>query len=156
MLHGSSQQVDGLMKGEYPIYMGTLRHAWQLFQKLTRSFCTDMAAEPYIPSFNEIRSKTFECFNKTPCAWQVHVCKQVLCGDCDIISIAGTGMGKTLTFWMPLLFRPQGIQIIVTPLNILGEQNSTLLDRLGIKGIFISAATATEHNFQVGFCRFSV
>ena len=115
-----------------------------------------MAAKPDVPLFNEIRLKTFKCFDRTPCAWQVHICEQVLHGDRDIISIAGTGMGKTMTFWMPLLFRPQGIQIIATPLNILGEQNSTLLDRLGIEGIFISAVTVTEHNFQVSFHCFSV
>ena len=68
----------------------------------------------------------------------------------------GTGMGKTMTFWMPLLFRPQGIQLVVTPLNILGEQNTMILDRLGIEGIFISAATASEHNFQVSFDCFHV
>jgi hypothetical protein len=59
-------------------------------------------AKSYIPSFDEIRSKTFESFGKSPCAWKVRVCEQVLHGDRDIISIAGTGMGKTLTFWMPL------------------------------------------------------
>ena len=71
----------------------------------------------------------------------------VLCGDQDIILIAGTGMGKMLTFWMPLVFRPQGIQLIITPLNILGEQNKTILDRLGIETIFISATTVTKYNF---------
>ncbi|KAM6490855.1 P-loop containing nucleoside triphosphate hydrolase protein [Amanita muscaria] len=108
----------------------------------------DMAAEQHVPSFSDIRSKTFENLGKTPCAWQIHVCEAVLHGDRDIISIAGTGMGKTLTFWMPLLFRPQGIQLVVTPLNILGEQNTLILDRLGIEGIFISAATATDLNFR--------
>jgi hypothetical protein len=52
---------------------------------------------------------------------------------------------------MPLTFHPQGIQLIVTPLNILSEQNKTILDRLGVKTIFISASTATEHNFHVSF-----
>ena len=111
--------------------------------------CTDAAAEPYIPTFGEIRLRTLKSFGTTPCSWQVHVCEQVLHGDHDIISIAGTGMGKTLTFWMPLLFRPQGIQIVVTPLNILGEQNTAILAKLNIKAIFISAKTATECNFQV-------
>src|ERR1700759_4825463 len=94
------------------------------------------AAERSVPSFDEIRSRTLEHFGKRPCAWQVHVCKEVLHGDRDIISIAGTGMGKTLTFWMPLLFRPWGIQLIVTPLNILGEQNTMILEQLGIEAIF--------------------
>ncbi|KIL55150.1 hypothetical protein M378DRAFT_40587, partial [Amanita muscaria Koide BX008] len=100
-----------------------------------------------VPSFTEICLKTLEKLGKMPCAWQIHVCKAVLHGDRDIISIAGTGMGKTLTFWMPLLFRPHGIQLIITPLNILGEQNTMILDRLGIEGVCISAATATEYNF---------
>ena len=107
-----------------------------------------------IPSFDYIHTKTLESFGKRPCAWQVRVCEQVLHGDRDIISIAGTGMGKTLTFWMPLLFRPQGIQVIVTPLNILGEQNTTTLAKLNVKAIFISAKTATEQNFHVRTCYF--
>ena len=34
--------------------------------------------------------------------------------DRDTICIAGTDMGKTVLFWLPLLFRPTGIQIVVT------------------------------------------
>jgi len=58
-------------------------------------------------------------------------------------------MGKTLTFWMPLLFRPEGIQIVVTPLNLLGKQNATSLAKAGIGAIAISSETATPANFQV-------
>jgi superfamily II DNA helicase RecQ len=73
-------------------------------------------------------------------------------GDKDIASIARTGMGKTLTFWMPLLFRPPGsVQIIVTPLNILGKQNVSALAKAGFKAVFISADTATAENFHVSF-----
>ena len=54
-------------------------------------------------------------------------------------------MGKTLMFWMPLLFRPKGsIQIIVTPLNILGKQNIDQLQNAGFRG----ANTATAENFR--------
>jgi len=71
--------------------------------------------------------------------------------------MAGTGMGKTLTFWMPLLFQPKGsIQIIVTPLNILGKQNVELLRKARLKAIFISADTATTENFQVRVYRLSL
>ncbi|KIL53911.1 hypothetical protein M378DRAFT_174525, partial [Amanita muscaria Koide BX008] len=107
-----------------------------------------LATELFVPSFDQIRHKTLELFGKRACAWQVHVCEEILRGDRDVISIAGTGMGKTLTFWMPLLFRPQGVQVIVTPLNILGEQNTSILTKLNIEAIFISAKTATEHNFH--------
>ncbi|KAG2341413.1 hypothetical protein BDR05DRAFT_888309, partial [Suillus weaverae] len=37
----------------------------------------------------------------------------------DVVSISATSSDKILTFWMLLLFHPQGIQVIVTPLNIL-------------------------------------
>ncbi|KAF8345005.1 P-loop containing nucleoside triphosphate hydrolase protein [Amanita rubescens] len=100
------------------------------------------------PSVNEIRSRTLETFGKRPCLWQVRICEAILKGDQDVISIAGTGMGKTLTFWMPLLFRPLGILLVVTPLNILGKQNIETLEKAGIEGIFISARTATEENFR--------
>ena len=67
--------------------------------------------------------------------------------DRDVIIIAGTGMGKTLTFWMPLLFFPAGhIQVVITLLNILGKQNVELLEKVGMKAIFIGADTATSEN----------
>ena len=103
----------------------------------------------WVPSIDEIHSRMLETFRKRPCLWQAHVCEAILNGDWDIISIAGTGMGKTLTFWMPLLFRPLGILLVITPLNILGKQNVETLEKAGIEGIFISARTAMEENFWV-------
>jgi superfamily II DNA helicase RecQ len=59
-------------------------------------------------------------------------------------------MGKTLTFWMPLLFFPAGhIQVVITPLNLLGQQNVELLDKAGMKAIFIGGDMATSENFLV-------
>ncbi|KAF8989282.1 hypothetical protein BDQ17DRAFT_1178275, partial [Cyathus striatus] len=56
-----------------------------------------------------------------PCLWQCKVVQVVLKQDHDVISTTGTGLEKTLTFWIPLLFCPANhIQIIVMPLNILG------------------------------------
>ena len=92
--------------------------------------------------------KTFENLGRRPCLWQVHICDAILRGQ-DVILLVATGSGKTLTFWMPLLFRLEGIQIVVTPLNILGEQNNELLSKLSIEGIFVSAKTVTECNFRV-------
>ena len=61
----------------------------------------------------------------------------------------GNGVWKTLTFWMPLLFVPEAIQIVVTPLNILGKKNVETLAKVGIKAISITAETATAENFRV-------
>ena len=110
-----------------------------------------MATTPQqkLPSLGEIRKKTFEILGYKPCLWQCKVVEAVLKHDKDIVSIAATGSGKTLTFWMPLLFSQEGIQIVVTPLNILGEQNVQTLTKLGIKGISMTAETATKENFKV-------
>jgi superfamily II DNA/RNA helicase len=59
-----------------------------------------------VPSLEEIRQKTLNAFCVRPCLWQLKVVEAILQGEKHIISIAGTGMGKTLTFWMPLLFQP--------------------------------------------------
>ncbi|KAM6501445.1 P-loop containing nucleoside triphosphate hydrolase protein [Amanita muscaria] len=101
-----------------------------------------------VPSIDNIRSRTLETFGKQPCLWQARICEAILKGDQDVISIAGTGMGKTLTFWMPLLFRPLGVLLVITPLNILGKQNVDTLEKAGIDSIFISAKTATNENFR--------
>jgi Lhr-like helicase len=71
-------------------------------------------------SLSEVRNSTIKAFGVRPCLWQIQVVQAILKAEKNIISIAGTGMGKTLTFWMPLLFHPPGsIQVVVTPLNIL-------------------------------------
>ena len=67
--------------------------------------------------------------------------------DQDVTIIAGMGMGKTLTFWMSLLFFLAGhIQVMITPLNILGKQNVALLEKVGMKAPFIGADMATSEN----------
>ena len=59
-------------------------------------------------------------------------------------------MGKTLTLWMQLFFFPVGyIQAVITPLNLLWKQNVELLEKAGLKAIFIGADTVTPENFLV-------
>ncbi|KAI6097399.1 P-loop containing nucleoside triphosphate hydrolase protein, partial [Pisolithus croceorrhizus] len=101
-----------------------------------------------LPLLSNFQTWTQQVFGIRPCLWQVRVAKEILRGEKDIICMAGMGMGKTLTFWMPLLFRPGGIQIVVTPLNLLGKQNVTSLVKAGIEAISISSETVTPSNFQ--------
>lgn len=54
-----------------------------------------------------------------------------------------------MTFWMPLLLREDGIQIVVVPLNVLGKQNVDQLVKAGIPAIAITGENATEENFKV-------
>lgn len=100
-------------------------------------------------SISNIQKLTEEILNVRPCLWQLKVVEALLKRDQDVLCVAGTGMGKTLTFWMPLLFRPDGIQIIVTPLTMLGKQNAASLAKAGIKAIAINSETATPQSFQV-------
>lgn len=102
-----------------------------------------------LPSVDTIQEKTFELLKRHPCLWQCEVTHAILRGDRDIVCILGTGLGKTLTFSMPLLFCPDGIQVVITPLNIIRDQNSKQLSVLGICAIAISAQTAMAENFQV-------
>ncbi|KIM86618.1 hypothetical protein PILCRDRAFT_4531 [Piloderma croceum F 1598] len=101
-----------------------------------------------MPSFAEIQCRTQEILGYPPCLWQIRVVEAILKHDKDIIAIAATGSGKTLTFWMPLLFKKDGIQIVVTPLNILGKQNVNNLAKLGIQGITVTAENATTQTFK--------
>ncbi|EPQ50051.1 P-loop containing nucleoside triphosphate hydrolase protein [Gloeophyllum trabeum ATCC 11539] len=101
-----------------------------------------------VPSLSQIRAAISEKFGYRACLWQLQVVQALLRGDKDVVCIAGTGSGKTLTFWMPLVFKPKGLQIIVTPLNILGDQNTGGLKKLGISGIALNKETATARNLQ--------
>lgn len=104
---------------------------------------------PCIPTSLEIQQCTQEKFGVRSCLWQLKVAKAFLKGDKDIVCIAGTSMGKTLGFWLPLLFHLNGIQIVVTLLNLLGKQNPASLARASIWAISISSETATPCNFTV-------
>lgn len=97
----------------------------------------------------KLREKTESAFSVRPCLWQTKVSLAVLKGEKNVCCIAGTGSGKTMTFWMPLLLREDGIQIVVVPLNVLGKQNVDQLKKAGISAIAITGETATEQNFKV-------
>ncbi|KAJ7732218.1 P-loop containing nucleoside triphosphate hydrolase protein [Mycena maculata] len=96
----------------------------------------------------EIRARALKHLGYQPCLWQIRVVEAILKRDGDVVCIAATGSGKTLTFWLPLLFNSIGIQLVVSPLNILGEQNVQQLATMGLKGISITADTANTDNFR--------
>lgn len=105
-----------------------------------------------LPSLDEIRKVTLETFDKRLCLFQAKGVLTILRRKKAGILISGTGSGKTLVFWVPLLFRPHAIQIVVTPLNILGQQNVEDLARANIKAISLTAKTATAENIKVRIC----
>lgn len=67
----------------------------------------------------------------------------------EVVCMAGTGMGNAITFWIPLLFRSDGIQIVVRSLNCLGQQDVTSLAEVGIRAVSIGREAATPAIFHV-------
>ena len=63
--------------------------------------------------------------------------------------MAATGFGKTLTFFMPLIFVEEGVVIIVTTLNILGTQIVKQLFEVNIGAVVINAETYNPNELRV-------
>jgi superfamily II DNA helicase RecQ len=59
-------------------------------------------------SDKEVQRLVEEKFGVCPCLWQIQVVCKILAQD-DVITIAVTGSGKSLTYWMPLLFVMHGV-----------------------------------------------
>ena len=104
-----------------------------------------------ILSIDEMRERARKKLGYEPCLWQLRIVEALLKRDKDIVLIAETGGGKTLTFMLPLEFCQEGIIIVITPLNLLGKQNVDTLTKMGIRGIALSAETATRENFRVSY-----
>ncbi|KAH9011524.1 hypothetical protein EDB83DRAFT_2530245 [Lactarius deliciosus] len=58
------------------------------------------------------------------------------------------GSGKTLTFWIPLLFNEDGITIVITPLIVLGEKNVNELLDVSIAAINLTTTSASDETFK--------
>ena len=87
-----------------------------------------------VPSLAELHTEVEKKFQVLPCIFQARVALAQL-KQKDCITISPTGSGKTLTFWIPLLFNNDGIIIIVTALNILGDKNVAELEKLDISAL---------------------
>ncbi|KAI9437493.1 P-loop containing nucleoside triphosphate hydrolase protein, partial [Lactarius indigo] len=59
-----------------------------------------------------------------------------------------TGSGKTLTFWIPLLFNGDGVSIVITPLNVLGEKNVDELSLVSIPAVNLTTSSASDKTFK--------
>ncbi|KAL4065140.1 P-loop containing nucleoside triphosphate hydrolase protein [Scleroderma citrinum] len=80
------------------------------------------------------------CEGKRPYEWQLDATKALLLGV-DSIVVAGTGMGKTLLFVMPLLFNPKCHMLIISPLKALQQDQWQRFQKMGISAIGINGET---------------
>jgi superfamily II DNA helicase RecQ len=101
-------------------------------------------------SDEEVQRQVEGVFGFKPCLWQICVVRAVL-ADEDVITIAPTRSGKSLTYWIPLLYIKHGITIVVTLLKLLGThwQFAQMLENNRISAISITMANATNELFEV-------
>lgn len=102
------------------------------------------AGDASVPSLEDLRALALERFGKNACDFQLEFAQALLEGKRHVLLQAGCGMGKTLGFWIPLLARPSGILIVVSPLTLLGDQHADDLSRAGIRAINIDVNTIAE------------
>ncbi|KAI9437122.1 P-loop containing nucleoside triphosphate hydrolase protein [Lactarius psammicola] len=94
-----------------------------------------------------MREAVNKCFGFVPCTWQLEAALTQL-GQRDLVTLAPTGSGKTLTFWIPLLFNGDGITIVITPLIVLGEKNVKELSDVSIAAINLTTTSTSEEAFK--------
>ena len=98
-------------------------------------------------SDEDVQIQVKQVFGFRPCLWQICVVHAILTGN-NVITIALTGSGKSLTYWMLLLFIKYGITVVVTPLKLLGGQFSKMLQDNGVSAVSITVANATNELFE--------
>ncbi|KIM86111.1 hypothetical protein PILCRDRAFT_5178 [Piloderma croceum F 1598] len=98
-------------------------------------------------SDEEVQRDIEKVFGYEPCLWQIQAVCAILDGG-DAITIAPTGSGKSLTYWMLLLYIKYGIMVVVTPLKLLGTQFVEMLGDNRISAVSITAANATNKLFE--------
>lgn len=101
-----------------------------------------------LESDEEVQRDVEKVFGFKPCLWQIWVVHDILAGK-DVITIAPTGSGKSLTYWMPLLYIKHGIMVVVSPLKLLGTQFVEMLGDNRISAVSIMVANVTNELFEV-------
>ena len=100
----------------------------------------------------KIRELVKAKFDKRPCWLQIKIAL-ALYAKKDVIGVAATGAGKTLSFWIALLMALEEgedkMVFVVTPLNLLGKQNVEALDKAGLSAISVSSENANPATFKV-------
>ncbi|KAN0138442.1 P-loop containing nucleoside triphosphate hydrolase protein [Lactarius tabidus] len=109
-----------------------------------------MAAQPSSgdpPTLEAMHEAVKNQFGFFLCTWQLEAALTQLRRN-NLITLAPTGSGKTLTFWIPLLFNEEGIIIVVTPLVVLGDKNIAELSDVSIPTINLTMESALDDTFK--------
>ena len=94
-----------------------------------------------------IMAEALSKYNISPCLFQLDICLGLLC-KIDVVTTAWTGSGKTLTFFLPMLFE-KGIMIIISPLITLENQHAKDASKYGYSALPISWDNFLEKEHKV-------
>ncbi|KAK7682120.1 hypothetical protein QCA50_014706 [Cerrena zonata] len=102
-------------------------------------------------SIEDIRDLVMKRFGKRACWFQIQIALALRKGK-DVVGIAATGAGKTLSFWIALLMAIEegrdSMVVVVTPLNLLGKKNVEELSAVGISAVAVDSKSATPGVFK--------
>ena len=112
------------------------------FSQIKNLLCSDNLV-------TETRRLCENFLGSSPCLWQIRVAFAILKGESDVICVARTGAGKSLTFYLPLAIQTKGIVIIVVPLNALASEMAATLSSGGISAIAITASNSSKRIYKV-------
>lgn len=111
-----------------------------------------MASSVRTWSIEDIRNLVTKRFNKRACWFQIRVALALRSGK-DVVGIAATGSGKTLSFWILLLMSLEegrdSMVVVVTPLNLLGRKTVEELSGVGVKAVAVDSKSANTKLFDV-------
>lgn len=103
-------------------------------------------------TLKEIRDLVQSKFGKWPCWFHIKLALALRAGK-DVVGVAATGAGKTLSFWILLLMALKEGQdkmiVVVTPLNLLGKQTETQLNEAGLPSIAVSKFNNIPSTYKV-------
>jgi hypothetical protein len=81
-----------------------------------------MDCQDLLPTDDTIRADVEQKFGVKPCIGQIRIAQAQMERKSDVFYISGTDSGKALTFWIPMIYEQSSITLLITSLNILGQQ----------------------------------
>ena len=102
-----------------------------------------MAQSPPVASdIKKLQDKSKAHFHVCAGIWQCKVALRLLAKE-NMVSVSVMGSGKTMTFWLPMLYE-EGITFIVMPLKSLGSQLSEESIQKGFPSVSVTAELLGE------------
>lgn len=103
------------------------------------------ARTPSLPSVWDIKALATQKLGFPPCRWQLELAQALLKREQQVIfSTAATCAGKSVTFWLPLLYERNGVTFVIVPLKQLGQQLADDAASYGFSSINVTREVLRE------------